>query len=66
MVSVQIPQHKHCQNCGKAVRSKETVCSDECKAEWDRMIKKKQYTTYAFLGLGVFVIMMFLLGRGNL
>ncbi len=65
MVTAPIPQHRHCQVCGKAVRSKEEMCSPECKAEWDKTVRRKQYTMYAYLGFGVVIVVLILLGRGN-
>jgi predicted nucleic acid-binding Zn ribbon protein len=61
MVSVPIPQHKHCQVCGKAIRQKETMCSDECKAEWDRTVKKKQWWLVAYIGAAMVMVLVIVL-----
>ena len=61
MVTVQIPQHKHCQVCGKAIRSKETMCSDECKAEWDKTISKKKLWLVAYIAAAVVMVVVLML-----
>jgi len=65
MVTVQIPQHKHCQVCGKAIRSKETMCSDECKAEWDKTISKKKLWLVAYIAAAVVMVVVLMLSLGG-
>jgi predicted nucleic acid-binding Zn ribbon protein len=65
MVTAPIPQHKHCQVCGKAIRSKEIMCSDECKAEWDRTVKKKQWWLVAYVGAAMVMVVVIILSMGG-
>jgi predicted nucleic acid-binding Zn ribbon protein len=65
MVTVPMPQHKHCTNCGKAIPPKEEMCSDKCKAEWDRTVKRKRYTMYAYIGFTGVIVLLLILGRGS-
>jgi predicted nucleic acid-binding Zn ribbon protein len=39
-----IPAHNHCMICMKAIPASETLCSDECKQKYQKMLKKKRYT----------------------
>ncbi len=61
MVTVAIPQHKHCQVCGRAIKSKETMCSAECKAEWDKTVKRKQLWMVAYIGAAMVMVVVILL-----
>jgi len=65
MVTVQIPQHKHCQVCGKAIRSKETMCSDGCKAEWDKTISKKKLWLVAYIAAAMVMVVVIMLSLGG-
>jgi predicted nucleic acid-binding Zn ribbon protein len=44
----KIPQHMHCQICGKAILSSdtETMCSDECKQRYQRLTKRRKLWVY--------------------
>jgi predicted nucleic acid-binding Zn ribbon protein len=64
MATAQIPQHKHCQVCGKAIRSKETMCSAECKADWDKTVKRKQWWLVAYVGAAMVMVVVILLSMG--
>ncbi len=61
----KIPQHMHCQICGKAVTSTETLCSDECKQQYQALTKKRKtwiYIMYAaiFLMIALLIVPQFL------
>ena len=47
----KIPQHYHCQICGKAIPIGETLCSDECKEKYKAFLKKKKTTTLIMFAL---------------
>jgi predicted nucleic acid-binding Zn ribbon protein len=47
----KIPQHYHCQICGKAIPVSETLCSDECKEKYKAFLKKKKTTTLVMFAL---------------
>ncbi|MFO8133325.1 MAG: DUF2116 family Zn-ribbon domain-containing protein [Thermoplasmatota archaeon] len=61
----RIPQHGHCQICGKAIPTEETVCSDECREEYESFVKKRKtymYVMYGALAVLVVMFILFLLG----
>ena len=56
----RIPQHTHCNICGKAVPVSETLCSDECKQKYDVLVKKRKlwvYIMYAAI-FGFFILLL--------
>ena len=56
-----IPQHGHCQMCGKAIKYGETVCSDKCQEEYEKYVKKrKMYIYIMYIALAFLLVMMFL------
>ena len=54
----KIPQHTHCQICGKAIAAEETMCSDECKMKYQKMMKKRKLYVYIMYAL-IFVVLIF-------
>jgi len=65
MVTVPIPQHKHCQVCGKAIRSKQAMCSDECKADWEKTVKRKQIWLIAYVAAAMVMVVVIMLSLGG-
>ena len=55
-----IPQHAHCQMCGKAIPVTESLCSDNCRKKYQSLIKKRRIMLYLMYGL-IFVIVIFYL-----
>jgi predicted nucleic acid-binding Zn ribbon protein len=56
-----VPQHSHCQVCGKTIPISETLCSEECKNKFHSMLKKRKlliWAMYAIIGI-IFVIFIF-------
>lgn len=53
----KIPQHMHCQICGKAipVSDTETMCSDECKQRYQALTKRRKLWVYIMYAL-IFVM----------
>ncbi len=55
----KIPQHTHCQMCGKAVPIEETLCSDECKQKYQGILKKrKRYVYIMYAAIAVMIIVL--------
>ena len=54
----KIPQHTHCQICGKAIQADETYCSEECKQKYQTMMKKRKRYIYILYALMIFVIVV--------
>lgn len=38
----EIPNHRHCQMCGKAIPGDQTFCSKECRERFETIIKKRK------------------------
>jgi len=53
----KIPQHMHCQICGKAIPASdtETMCSDECKQRYKNLTKRRKVWVYIMYAL-IFVM----------
>ena len=60
----KIPQHAHCNICGKAIPTVETLCSEECKQKYHQMMKKRKILVYIMYGL-IFVILALFLFSSN-
>lgn len=54
-------QHRHCQVCSKAIPFSEEFCSEECKIEFEGMIKKRKSYIYIIYGTMVFILVIFFL-----
>jgi predicted nucleic acid-binding Zn ribbon protein len=54
-------QHRHCQVCSKAIPISEEFCSEECKTEFEAMIKKrKSYIYIIYATMILIIVVMFL------
>lgn len=61
-MSEKVPQHSHCHICGKAIPLTETLCSEECKEKYQRIIKRRRlmvYFMYAMLAALVIVFIVY-------
>ncbi|HVQ00222.1 MAG TPA: DUF2116 family Zn-ribbon domain-containing protein [Candidatus Thermoplasmatota archaeon] len=57
----KIPQHSHCQICGKAIAAEDTMCSDECKQRYNGMIKRRKYLSYILYGSMIVIVVLLLM-----
>lgn len=57
----RIPQHAHCQICGKAIPYGEIVCSDECRERYGALVKKRKMYIYVMYGALALLLLMFVL-----
>ena len=53
-------QHRHCQVCYKAIPLNEEFCSEECKTEFDNMVKKRRNLVYLIYGTMIVMIIVLL------
>lgn len=53
----RIPQHRHCQNCDKAIPYDKKYCDDKCEQEYVtvRKAKKKQLMTFYIIMVIIFI-----------
>jgi predicted nucleic acid-binding Zn ribbon protein len=64
-VAEKLLQHKHCINCGRAVKAGNEYCDEDCRDEHVQMIKKKRrqlLTLYAGSIVVVIVLVLFSMG----
>lgn len=54
-------QHKHCQVCSKAIPLSEEICSEECKVEFEALVKKRRSYIYLMYGMIVLIFVVMLL-----
>jgi predicted nucleic acid-binding Zn ribbon protein len=54
-------QHRHCQVCSKAIPLSEEYCSEECKVEFDALVKKRRTYIYVMYGMILLVIVVMIL-----
>lgn len=57
----KVPQHSHCQICGKAIPFSEMLCSEECKQKYNSLIRRRKMITYIMYALIAVVIIVILL-----
>ncbi len=62
----RVGQHRHCQNCDKAIPYKDKFCDEKCEGEFkDRMRTKKRQLMYWYaLMLVIFIGAMLLVFMG--
>ncbi|HDI23656.1 MAG TPA: DUF2116 family Zn-ribbon domain-containing protein [Thermoplasmatales archaeon] len=39
---LEIPEHRHCQMCGKAIPQNEIFCSQECKEKFEKFVRRRR------------------------
>ncbi len=57
---LEIPEHRHCQMCGKAIPPNEVFCSQECKEKFEKFVRKRRIlllVMYALL-MAIFLILI--------
>lgn len=60
-----IPEHKHCNNCSVSIPPDREYCSDPCRTQFEKMVKrKKQIMWLPFIGAILLVLFMLLAGGG--
>lgn len=54
----RLPQHRHCQNCDRAIPYKEKFCDDNCEKEYKAKLvaKKRQLMFFYMVMVAVFII----------
>jgi len=57
----KIPPHVHCHVCWKAIPVGETLCSDECRQRYEKMMRSKKLVFYIFMGLMVALLAIILI-----
>ena len=56
----KVAQHRHCQNCDKAIPYKDKFCDEKCESEYEGTVKaRKRQLTYFYVAMVViFVVAM--------
>jgi predicted nucleic acid-binding Zn ribbon protein len=59
---ISIPKHTHCIVCGVSIAENEMFCSNKCRDEYQRMMKRQKYMRLsAFIPVIVVIIMFVIL-----
>ncbi len=56
-----VPQHAHCQMCGKSIPYGETLCSEECKQKYHNVLRRRKLIVYLMYGMLAALIVFFVL-----
>lgn len=63
-VLTSVPEHKHCEICGKPIPVGDRLCgSDACLKAWKDALKAKKRGMYMFVGLILILLLMSTIGR---
>ncbi|HEX7392016.1 MAG TPA: DUF2116 family Zn-ribbon domain-containing protein [Thermoplasmata archaeon] len=62
----RVPQHRHCQNCDKAITYKDKFCDEKCEAEHKGKVqgKKRQLTYFYIVMVMIFIMSLALVFLG--
>ena len=56
-----IPPHSHCIVCGKAIPPGEKFCSEKCRQEYEKMVRRRKLYIYLmYLALAILLITLFM------
>jgi len=60
-----VPQHAHCNICGKSIPFGEVQCSEECKQKFQTLLRRRKLFLYLTYGLiaAMIVYVVLLYGR---
>jgi len=56
-----VAQHSHCHMCGKSIPYGETLCSEECKQKYNKIVKRRKLLVYLMYGILAALIIVFVL-----
>ena len=60
----KVPQHTHCLVCMKAIPVTETLCSEECKQKYQRLVRRRRLMLYfMYAMLVVFALVVIFVNR---
>lgn len=57
-----IPQHAHCNMCGKSIPVGETLCSEDCKQRYRTILKRRKLIVYLMYVMLAALIVLFVVG----
>ncbi len=62
----RVAQHRHCQNCDKAIPYKDRFCDEKCETEHQTKVQAKKRQLIYFYGLmvAIFILAMVLVFMG--
>lgn len=58
-----LPEHRHCEVCGRSIAMGNRVCSPECQKRLDDAVKQRKRSVYIFVGLIALLLLFNLYGR---
>ncbi|MCA1819123.1 MAG: DUF2116 family Zn-ribbon domain-containing protein [Halobacteriales archaeon] len=57
-----MPEHRHCEVCGRSILMGNRVCSPECQKRFDEALKARKRSVYIFVGLFALILILTLYG----
>lgn len=55
----KVDQHTHCHMCGKVIPISETLCSNDCKDKYQKMVKRRKMFVYLMYVVIFFIVALF-------
>ena len=59
-----MPEHKHCEACGKSITMEGRVCSQACVDKFAESVRIRRRSVYTFVGLMAVMLFLGLLTSG--
>lgn len=57
-----LPEHRHCDVCGRSIAMGNRVCSPDCQKRFDEAIRMKKRSVYIFVGLFALILVLTIYG----
>jgi len=57
-----LPEHKHCEVCGRSIAVGNRVCGPACQRKFDEAVRARKRSVYIFVGLMAVLLFLSLYG----
>ena len=58
-----LPEHRHCDVCGRSIPMGNRVCSPECQKRFDEALRARKRSVWIFIGLFALILILSLYGN---
>lgn len=58
-----LPEHRHCEVCGRSTAMGVRVCSPECQTRFDEAVKARKRSVYIFVALFALILILSVWGN---